>query len=51
MDNDVILARCTRKANRIQMVPILEIILLYLIIPFGLYAFNMFVNFTSILHM
>lgn len=51
LDNDVILARCTRKANRIQMVPIWEILLLYLIIPFGLYAFNMFVNFTSILHM
>ena len=51
IDNDVILSRCTRKANKIQMVPIFEIIILYLIIPFGIYAFNMFVNFTSVINM
>ena len=48
-DNKVLLSKCTKKANKIMMLPVWAIIIFYLIVPFGTYAANMLVDFSSIL--
>lgn len=47
-DNAELLRKCTAKANKIMMLPVWAIIILYLIIPFGTYVANMLVDFSSI---
>lgn len=49
LDNEALLRKCNRKANRIMMVPIYAIIILYLGLPFGTYALNMLAEFGNIL--
>lgn len=48
-DNTQLLNKCAKKANKIMMVPIFEIIAIYLIIPFGSMVLNMLMEFGTII--
>lgn len=47
LDGERLLAKRARKANKIQMVPVFTILILYLMIPFGTYVLNMLSQFNS----
>ena len=49
LDNETLLYKCIKKANAIQMIPIWEIIILRLLIPFAMYAINMMSVFSSMM--
>lgn len=49
LDNAMLLKKCSRLASYIQMVPLGEIIIIYLVLPFGTQVMNMMLEFTSII--
>lgn len=48
LDGEQLLKTRARKANKIQMIPVLVILILYLMLPFGTYVMNMFTQFDAI---
>lgn len=49
IDNEDILNKCHQKARFLMLIPVYEIIVLYIITPFCFYAYNIYQNFQNII--